>query len=70
MTSCALCGSSVDRLTDEDVIPKWALRALNVQGPVTVGVREEAAEQQQIGKRRSFKLVLETASVRPATTSG
>jgi hypothetical protein len=59
MTSCVLCGASGDRLTDEDVIPKWALRALNVQGPITIGVREETAEQQHVGKRRSFKVVLD-----------
>src|SRR5262249_2754275 len=60
MPSCVLCGASGDRLTDEDVIPKWALRALKVQGPVTASVREEGAEQQQqVGKRRSFNVVLD-----------
>ena len=59
MASCVLCGASGDRLTDEDVIPKWALRALNVQGPITIGVREEAAEQQHVGTRRTFKVVLD-----------
>src|SRR5215471_4122248 len=59
MPSCVLCGASGDRLTNEDVIPRWALHALNVQGPITIGVREEAAEQQQVGKRRSFKVVLD-----------
>lgn len=59
MSSCVLCGASGDRLTDEDVIPKWALRAFDVQGPMTISVREEAAERQQIGQKRSFKIVLD-----------
>jgi hypothetical protein len=41
------------------VVPKWALRSLDVQGPVTVSVREEAAEQQQVSKSRNFKVVLD-----------
>jgi len=59
MTSCFLCGDSEDRLTDEDVIPKWALRALDVQGPIAIGVREEAAERQRVGTTRSFRVVLD-----------
>jgi hypothetical protein len=59
MASCVLCGASGDRLTDEDVIPKWALRALKVQGPITIGVREEAAEQQHVGTSSIFKVVLD-----------
>jgi len=59
MNSCVLCGASGDHLTDEDVIPKWALRAFDIRGPVTISVREEAGPPQQIGKRRSFKVVLD-----------
>jgi hypothetical protein len=36
--ACVLCGS-VDNPTDEDVIPKWLLRAFDVQeGSTTVNV--------------------------------
>jgi hypothetical protein len=59
MESCALCGATGVPLTDEDVIPKWALRAFNVQGPVTIQVREEGGSPQEVGKRRNLKLVPE-----------
>jgi hypothetical protein len=56
--ACALCGSA-DRPTDEDVIPKWLLRAFDVQGPVTVNVREESGEPQLVARRRSPKVILQ-----------
>jgi hypothetical protein len=56
---CALCGATGVPLTDEDVIPKWALRAFDVQAPVTIQIREEGGSSQEIGKRRNLKLVLE-----------
>ena len=56
---CALCGATDVPLTDEDVIPKWALRAFDVQAPVTIQIREEGGSSQEIGKRRNLKLVLE-----------
>jgi len=59
MQSCALCGATGVPLTDEDVIPKWALRAFDVQPPVTIQVREEGGTPQDVGKRRSLKLMLE-----------
>lgn len=59
MESCALCGATGVPLTDEDVIPKWALRAFDVQGPVTIQVREEGGSPREVGKRRTLKLVLE-----------
>jgi hypothetical protein len=59
MEMCALCGTAGVALTDEDVIPKWALRAFNVQGPVTIQVREEGGSPEELGDRRSLKLVLE-----------
>ena len=55
--ACVLCGSA-DRPTDEDVIPKWLLRAFDVQGPVTVSVREESGEPQLVARRRSPKVIL------------
>jgi len=56
--ACVLCGSA-DRPTDEDVIPKWLLRAFSVQGPVTVNVREESGEPQLVARRRSPKVILQ-----------
>jgi hypothetical protein len=58
MEACALCGATDVPLTDEDVIPKWALRAFNVQGPVTIQTREEGGSPQEVGESRRFKLVL------------
>ena len=59
MEACALCGATGVPLTDEDVIPKWALRAFNVQGPVTIQIREEGGSPEEVGESRRFKLVLE-----------
>lgn len=59
MKMCALCGTAGVPLTDEDVIPKWALRAFDVQAPVTIQIREEGGSPEEVGKRRSMKLVLE-----------
>jgi hypothetical protein len=59
MESCALCGATGALLTDEDVIPKWALRAFDVQAPVTIQIREEGGSPQQVGRRQNLKLVLE-----------
>lgn len=59
METCALCGATGLPLTDEDVIPKWALRAFDVQAPVTIQIREEGGSPQEVGERRHLKLVLE-----------
>ena len=59
METCALCGATGVPLTDEDVIPKWALRAFGVRGPVTIQIREEGGSPQEVGTRRNLKLVLE-----------
>jgi len=48
-----------DRRTDEDVIPKWLLRAFDVQRPVTFNVREESGESQLVARRRSPKVILQ-----------
>lgn len=53
-----LCASEDDP-TDEDVIPKWLLRAFGVQeGSTTVSVAEEAGDKQQIGALRHFQFTL------------
>lgn len=57
--ACVLCGS-VDNATDEDVIPKWLLRAFDVeQGSTTVNVREESGSPQEIRKLRHFQVTLD-----------
>lgn len=55
--ACVLC-SSTDTPTDEDVIPRWLLRAFDVQGHVTVNVREESARPRTVARRRNPKIVL------------
>lgn len=68
--ACVLCGSA-DRPTDEDVIPKWLLRAFDVQGPVTVNVRKESGKPQLVARRRSPKVIYcKAVSAASAITSG
>lgn len=55
--ACVLCGSA-DSPTDEDVIPRWLLRAFDVQGPVTINPREESGEPQVVGTRPNPKIML------------
>lgn len=52
-----LCGST-DNPTDEDVVPRWLLRAFDVQGPVAVNAREESCEPQAVATRRNPKIML------------
>lgn len=57
--ACVLCGSA-DNSTDEDVIPKWLLRALDIRpGTTTVNVGEEAGDRHEIGKLKHFKVTLD-----------
>ena len=53
-----LCASA-DNPTDEDVIPKWLLRAFDAQGPVTVNAREEAGNPHEVRTLRHFKVTLD-----------
>lgn len=55
---CVLCGS-LNNPTDEDVIPKWLLRALDVQGPAAVNVREEAGDPHEVRTLRHFQVTLD-----------
>lgn len=55
--ACVLCGSA-DNPTDEDVVPRWLLRAFDVQGPVTVNVREESGQPQAVARRANPKVML------------
>lgn len=57
--ACVLCGS-VENPTDEDVIPKWLLRAFDVeQGSTTVNVREESGSPHEVSKLRHFQVTLD-----------
>jgi hypothetical protein len=56
--ACVLCGS-LDSPTDEDVIPKWLLRAFDVQGPATVNAREEAGDPHEVRSLRHFQVTLD-----------
>lgn len=54
-----LC-ASVDDPTDEDVIPKWLLRAFGVErGSTTVNVREESGSPHEVRKLRHFQVTLD-----------
>lgn len=53
-----LCASS-DNPTDEDVIPKWMLRAFSVQGPTTITAREEAGDPHEVRPLKHFQLTLD-----------
>lgn len=59
MGTCALCRATGVPLTDEDVIPKWALRAFDVQGPVTIQIGKEGGSAHEVGQRRNLKLALQ-----------
>ena len=55
---CVLCGSSAD-LTEEDVIPKWMVRAFNARGRVTLTASEEAAEPHETRSLKRFQVTLD-----------
>jgi hypothetical protein len=57
--ACVLC-SSVEDLTDEDVIPKWLLRAFDVQRASTiVTVGEEYGEKHKVKDLNHFQVTLD-----------
>jgi hypothetical protein len=57
--ACMLC-SSVDNPTDEDVIPKWLLRAFKVEeGSTIVSVREEHGAKHDVRTLRHFQVTLD-----------
>jgi hypothetical protein len=57
--ACLLCASEDDP-TDEDVIPKWLLRAFKVErGSTTINVAEEGGESREVGKLRHFQVTLD-----------
>jgi hypothetical protein len=57
--ACVLC-ASVDNPTDEDVIPKWLLRAFDVQeGSTTVSVGEESGDKHAVKTLKRFQVTLD-----------
>jgi len=51
MPSCIFCGSTQTPLSVEHVIPKWARRAFNIQGPLTVTASERPkTSRRQVGR--------------------
>jgi hypothetical protein len=56
--ACVLCDSP-DNLTDEDVMPKWLLRAFDVQGPATITARAEAGDPHEVRTLRHFQVTLD-----------
>jgi hypothetical protein len=60
---CIFCGSANASLTIEDVIPKWARRAFDIQGPVTVTTSDDPAlPKRQVGQPSPvLKVILKDA---------
>jgi hypothetical protein len=57
--ACVLCASEDDP-TDEDVIPRWLLRAFNVEfGSTTINVGEEGGDKHQVRALRHFQVTLD-----------
>jgi hypothetical protein len=51
MPGCIFCGSTKTPLSVEHVVPKWARRAFNIPGPVTVSVSEQPEQtRRQVGR--------------------
>ena len=51
MPGCIFCGSTLTPLSVEHVIPKWARRAFDIQGPVTVSASEQPKPtRRQVGR--------------------
>jgi hypothetical protein len=57
--ACVLCSSEEDP-TDEDVIPKWLLRAFDVQpGSSVITVGEEYEEKHEVRRLKHFQVTLD-----------
>jgi len=51
MNRCIFCGSTDTLLTIEDVIPKWARRAFDIQGQLTVTASDlPGSQKRQVGR--------------------
>lgn len=63
MPGCIFCRSTETPLSVEHVIPKWARKAFNIQGPVTVSASEQPEPtRRQLGRpMRTLNVVLRDA---------
>ncbi len=62
MEPCVLCGTTDATATREHVIPGWARRSFDIQGPVMVGAREEPSElRTRVGKIQHLNITLDDA---------
>jgi hypothetical protein len=60
MKRCVLCGATDKSVTREHVIPQWARRSFDIQGPVTVDMRDEPGElHQRIGTIQHLNITLD-----------
>src|SRR5258708_30960871 len=71
MEPCVFCETSDGELTIEDVIPKWAVKAFAIRGPVTVtAIDRPGSERRQVGRpMRSLKVILEGALCAPCNNA-
>jgi hypothetical protein len=60
MRPCVFCGSTTGEPTDEHVIPKWARKAFDIQGPVTLHSRDRhiSTDKKLVGRMQHLNLVL------------
>lgn len=66
--ACVLCGSSDDP-TEEDVIPRWMLRAFGAQGRVTLTAsEEEAGDPHEVRTLKHFQVTLDRGLCRRCNT--
>jgi hypothetical protein len=56
--ACVLC-ASLDDPTEEDVIPKWLLRAFGARGGVTLTASEEAGDPHEVRTLKHFQVTLD-----------
>jgi hypothetical protein len=57
--SCAFCGSTAEPSDDEHAIPKWARRAFDIQGRVTLQARDDPGSPlRHVGQMPHLNIVL------------
>jgi hypothetical protein len=66
MKPCLFCGATGEPADDEHVIPKWARRAFDIQGPLTLHASDgPGTARQQVGRTHHLNIVLQDAICRP-----
>lgn len=66
MEICIFCGSKDDPTGVEDVIPRWARRAFDIQGPLTATASDRpGGPRRQVGRQMDvLRVVLKDALCR------